>query len=77
MNYHVTVGIAGLEARLRASRPNSRYGLWNVLVASDGSPMTYVEHLQEVERCKKLGYTVIPTCNKIDKFGNCKGHKSK
>lgn len=76
-SYHLVVSVAGLEARLNASRPNAKHGLWNVLVGDNGVPLTYGEHFAEVERCKKLGYEVIPTCNHHDKKGHCLGHTKK
>lgn len=74
MKKHLVVSIAGLEARLNASRPTAKHGMWKVL-SENGCFLTYGEHWVEVEKYKKLGYEVIPSCDNHDDKGFCKGHE--
>jgi hypothetical protein len=74
---HVTVSIKGLQARLNASRPHSTHGLWKVLQDENGRFLTMEEHQIEVDKYRRKGFEVIPTCDKFDEKGHCRGHKQK
>lgn len=67
-SYHISVGIYGLEQRLNGNG-------WQILEDGNGRMLTKSEVIKEIERCKSLGYKVVPTCDKIDKDGRCMGHK--
>lgn len=73
---HLVVSIAGLEKRL-LHRVSKKYGSWEILSDDTGRMLTKAEVWAEIERCKKLGYDVIPTCDIIDDRGHCKGHELK
>lgn len=65
---HISIGIYGLEQRLDSMR-------WRILEDDNGRMLTKEEVIAEIERCKKLGYKVIPTCDNVDEDGRCKGHE--
>lgn len=65
---HISIGIYGLEQRLGSMR-------WRILEDDNGRMLTKEEVIAEIERCKKLGYKVIPTCDNVDEEGRCKGHE--
>lgn len=65
---HISVGIYGLEQRLDSMR-------WRILEDENGRMLTKEETIAEIERCKKLGYKVIPTCDNVDEDGRCRGHE--
>lgn len=67
-SYHMSVGIYGLEQRLGGKG-------WEILEDDNGKMLTKAEVMTEIERCKKLGYKVIPTCDNIDQDGRCMGHE--
>jgi hypothetical protein len=76
MKMHLTVSIKGLEERLILA--NKKKGVfWQILQYEDGTPLTVGETWNEIQRCKKLGYEVIPTCDNVDKKGHCNGHEEK
>lgn len=74
MKHHLVVSIEGLEYRL-TKREGYKYGSWRILQEDTGRFLTKEEVRAEIERCKKLGYTVIPTCDNHDQRGYCKGHE--
>lgn len=77
MTKHITVSINGLEARLNASRPGAKHGFWKVLADENGRMLSWAEVRIEIDKYRKLGYEVIPTCDHHDKKGYCLGHEDK
>jgi hypothetical protein len=75
MKHHLVVGIEGLEYRLN-QRAGYKYGSWRILQEDTGRFLTKVEVRAEIDRCRKLGFKVIPTCENIDATGHCKGHNN-
>ena len=67
---HVVVSIKGLEARLNASRPHAKNGLWKILQHENGSFLSWDETRIEIDKYKRKGFEVIPTCDDYDSRGH-------
>lgn len=75
-NYHFTVNIVGLEERLLKHIKTGKNTGWQVL-EKDGKLLNESQVYSLIQKHKKLGHTVIPTCDNYDDKGHCKGHEQK